>query len=85
MTMKNLQPKINYLTKLGIIVTLIISIIIAYFFESVVQLWYTIGSICIPGLILLVVSSYYPKIRVNNKIALIEIVVGVGVSLSGYL
>ena len=68
-------------TKFGIVVTLIISSITAYFFESVVQLWYTIGSICIPGLILLVVSSYFPKFRVSNKFALLEIIVGVLASL----
>lgn len=68
-------------TKLGIIFTLIISLVIAYFFESVVELWYTMGSICIPGLILLVVSSYYQKLRVSNKIALFEIVIGIASSL----
>jgi SSS family solute:Na+ symporter len=68
-------------TKLGIIITLIFSLIIAYFFESVVELWYIIGSICIPGLILLVVSSYYQKLRVSNNIALFEILVGITSSL----
>ena len=68
-------------TKIGIIVTLIISLVIAYFFESVVELWYTIGSICIPGLILLVVSSYYQKLRVSNNIALFEILIGVASSV----
>ncbi len=73
-------PLVTY-TKLGIIITLIISIIIAYFFESVVELWYTIGSICIPGLILLVISSYYQKFKVSNKIALSEIIIGVSASI----
>ncbi len=68
-------------TKLGIIFTLIISLVIAYFFESVVELWYTIGSICIPGLILLVVSSYYQKLRVSNNIALFEILIGIASSV----
>jgi SSS family solute:Na+ symporter len=68
-------------TRLGIVVTLTISIITAYYFESVVQLWYTIGSICIPGIILLVVSSYYPKLKVNSKIALYEIIIGVSSSV----
>ncbi|MCW8850218.1 MAG: sodium:solute symporter family protein [Melioribacteraceae bacterium] len=68
-------------TKLGIIFTLIISLIIAYFFESVVELWYTIGSICIPGLILLVVSSYYQKLRISNNLALFEILIGVSSSI----
>jgi solute:Na+ symporter, SSS family len=68
-------------TKLGIIVTLIMSLVIAYYFESVVELWYTIGSICIPGLILLVISSYYEKYRISNKIAFYEILIGVSTSI----
>ncbi len=71
-----------FYTKLGIAVTLTISIITAYYFESVVQLWYIIGSICIPGLILLVVSSYYPKFRISNKMAFYEIIIGVVASIS---
>lgn len=70
-----------FYTQVGIILTLTISIIAAYYFESVVELWYTIGSICIPGLILLVVSSYYPKLRINKKIALFEIIIGVFTSI----
>jgi len=70
-----------YYTKLGIIITLIISLVIAYFFQSVVELWYTIGSICIPGIILLVISSYYHQFKIDNKIAFYEIIVGVFSSL----
>lgn len=75
------EKTLVYYTKLGIIFTLLISIVIAYFFESVVELWYTIGSICIPGLILLVVSSYYPKFKVSRNIAFLEILIGLSSSL----
>lgn len=68
-------------TKIGIIITLIISIIAAYFYKSVVELWYTIGSICIPGTIFLVISSYYQKFRVTKKVALYETLFGVASSL----
>lgn len=72
-------------TKFGILLTVIISIIIAYYFESVVELWYTIGSICIPGIILLVISSYYTKFRISKKIAFYEIIIGVFSSLTWLL
>lgn len=68
-------------TKIGIFITIVISIIISFYFESVVKLWYTIGSICIPGLILLIISAYYPKIRVKNSIALIELIAGSSISI----
>ena len=75
------EKSLVYYTKLGLIFALVISLVTAYYFESVVQLWYTIGSICIPGIILLVISSYYPKLRVNKNIALYEIIIGVLASL----
>ena len=75
------EKSLVHYAKLGIIFTLVISLVIAYFFESVVELWYTIGSICIPGLILLVVSSYYQKLRVSNNIALFEIIIGITSSI----
>ncbi len=70
-----------FYTKIGIIFTSLISLLIALFFESVVEMWYTIGSICIPGLILLVIGAYFPKYKVNGKFALIEILIGVCVSI----
>jgi SSS family solute:Na+ symporter len=72
-------------TQLGIIVTLIISICISYFFQSVVELWYLIGSICIPGILLIVVSSYYQKIKVSSNFAIIEIIFGALISFFWFL
>ncbi|MCB9250631.1 MAG: hypothetical protein H6613_19900 [Ignavibacteriales bacterium] len=78
----NTKPKsLIKFTQIGIMVTLILSIVIAYYFQSVVELWYTIGSICIPGLILIVVSSYYSKLQINSNWAIIEILSGVSASL----
>jgi len=46
-----------------------------------VQLWYTIGSIAIPGIIFLVVGSYYKSFRIENKFAAAEIIFASGFSL----
>ena len=83
---QKLKPKfsdkeLNKFTKVGLIVSAVISILLAYYFESVVQIWYTIGSICIPGIILLIFGAYYPKLKVTNKIAVLEIVGATGASL----
>ncbi len=82
-TNSNSQSNISIIsyTKIGIILTLVISITTAYYFKSVVELWYTIGSICIPGIILLVISSYYPRISVSKRVALLEIIIGVSTSI----
>lgn len=68
----------------GLIVSGILSLTLAYFIPSVIELWYTIGSLCIPGLILLVISAYYPKFKVSNKWALAEMVTAVLLSLIWY-
>ncbi|MBL1213696.1 MAG: sodium:solute symporter family protein [Ignavibacteriae bacterium] len=75
------ESELNKFTKVGLIVSAVISVLLAYYFESVVQIWYTIGSICIPGIILLIFGAYYPKLKVTNKIANIEIVGATGTSL----
>jgi len=71
------EDKIKLYTVIGIIITSILSVVIAYTIPSVVQIWYTIGSLFIPGIILPVISSYYPKISVSNKIIMIEIVLAI--------
>jgi len=68
--------KLKHYTQIGLTITGIISIIIAFLIPSVIELWYTIGTICIPGLILPVIGSYYTKLKISNKITLTEIVSG---------
>lgn len=66
------DEKLKWFTSLGIIISGIISIIISYLIPSVVEIWYTIGSLFIPAIIPAVISSYYQKIKIDNKIMLIE-------------
>ena len=67
------EEKIKSYTVIGIIISGIISILIAYFIPSVVEIWYTIGSLFIPGIILPVISAYYPKLRIASKLIITEI------------
>ncbi|HEX2867522.1 MAG TPA: sodium:solute symporter family protein [Ignavibacteriales bacterium] len=69
----------------GLIVSGIISILLAYIIPSVIDLWYTIGTICIPGIIMPVISAYYPKLRVSPTIALIEVTLSCLISLLWYI
>ena len=73
----NEDSQIILYTRVGIIFTAFSSFFIAYSFTSIVDMWYTIGSICIPGLIILVVSSYYTKFKIDNNIAYLEIILSV--------
>jgi SSS family solute:Na+ symporter len=74
------EVKRVFFVKIGLAVTIIISVLIAYFYNSVIEIWYSIGSVCIPGLILLIISSYYKKFRISNSTALIEIIISTVVS-----
>lgn len=67
------EEKIKSYTVIGIIISGIISILIAYFISSVVEIWYTIGSLFIPGIILPVISAYYSKLRITSKWIITEI------------
>ncbi|MBS3945060.1 MAG: sodium:solute symporter family protein [Melioribacter sp.] len=74
---KNISEKnVVLYVKVGIIISGIIAIILSAAIQSVIDLWYLIGSFCIPGIILLIFGAYFEKFRVSNHIALIEIIVG---------
>jgi SSS family solute:Na+ symporter len=72
-------------TRIGLIISAVLAITLAYFVQSVISLWYVIGSICIPGIILLVFGAYYNRIRISTKYALIEILGGVLASLFWFM
>jgi SSS family solute:Na+ symporter len=69
----------------GIVISGLLSIVIAYFIPSVVEIWYTIGSMFIPGIILSVISAYYEKFRVSKEIIIIEMSGAVILSIIWFL
>lgn len=71
-------------TILGLLLSGIISILIAYQIPSVINIWYTIGSLCIPGMILPVISAYYTKFRIENKLIFAEMILAVLTSIIWY-
>ncbi len=75
------QKKIIQLTRIGIILSAIIAILLAYSIQSVIQIWFTVGSICIPGIILLIGGAYYEGFRIKGNLASFEIVAATAASL----
>lgn len=55
------------LTKLGLIVSLFFAAGLALYVPSVIQLWYSIASVMVPGLLLPVMGCYYPALRYPRK------------------
>ena len=78
------ENKLKEYTVYGLIASGIIAALLAYAIPSVIQIWYTIGSICIPGMIIPVISAYYTKIKIDNKIVLVEMISAVICSLTWY-
>ena len=68
------ESRIKNYTVIGLIISGILAILLAYLIPSVIEIWYTIGSLFIPGIILPVVSAYYPKLRISSRIISVEMI-----------
>jgi len=75
------ESKLKNYTQLGLIVSAVVAVIISLLFSSVIEIWYSIGSICIPGIILLIFGAYYEKLKVSNRTAFYEIIISIAASL----
>ncbi|RPI70938.1 MAG: sodium:solute symporter family protein [Ignavibacteriales bacterium] len=72
-------------TIVGLMISGSIAILLAYSIPSVIQIWYTIGSLLIPAIILPVVSAYYPLLRVKRKFVISEMIIALFASTTWYL
>jgi solute:Na+ symporter, SSS family len=87
------SDKKNYIitrfTKIGLIISFILSIFIAFFIPSVIKIWYTIGTVIIPGLLVPLLASYFEKTKMNTTSAFLSMLLGWLTSLTwlivGYL
>jgi len=79
------ETKLKSYTIIGLMISGILAIVLALLIPSVIEIWYTIGSLFIPAIILPVISAYYPKIRIENKYVLVEMITAVAGSTSWYL
>lgn len=67
--------------KSGLIITAIISILVAILIPSVVQIWYVLGTLFIPPMLLPLVACYYPRIRPAPRWILFNLVLSFSTSL----
>jgi SSS family solute:Na+ symporter len=74
------ETKLKSYTIIGLMISGILAIVLALLIPSVIEIWYTIGSLFIPAIILPVISAYYPKIRIENKLVLIEMITAIALS-----
>jgi SSS family solute:Na+ symporter len=69
------------LTRLSIVVAAIIGIVLIMIYPSVVDLWYVIGTVIIPGLLFPVLGIYIPAFKIARSQVFSYMVVCSGVSL----
>lgn len=77
--------KLKFYSSNGIIISGIIAILISFFIPSVVEIWYTIGSLFIPAIIPAVISAYYPKFRIESSVMFFEMFFALICSIGWYI
>lgn len=78
-------PKIVRYSQIGIFLTAVISIAISLLIPSVIQIWYDLGTVFIPGLLIPLVTSYFPRLRIESKYIFLSMMFGWTVSLTWLL
>ena len=78
------ENKLKLYTVAGLILSGIMSVILAYLIPSVIEIWYLIGSFCIPGILLAVISSYYTKLKVSPVFIISEMITAVSTSIAWF-
>lgn len=63
------DKRLNMRTFLGLTLTTVIALVLAILVPSVVKLWYSVGTTFIPGLLLPLLSAYWPRLRVRRAAA----------------
>lgn len=82
---QNTKKHINYYIKYGLILTGFISIVLAWLLPSVIKLWYIIGSLCIPPMLLPLVGGYFEKVRLSTKQTLLVMIFSFLISLFSFV
>ena len=79
------DQKIVSLTRLGLILTAVISIGLCMIFPSVIKLWYVIGSLFIPPMLLPVLTAYFPKYKLSVSYTFVIMISSFSLSLLSFI
>ncbi|MEO6693653.1 MAG: sodium:solute symporter family protein [Ignavibacteria bacterium] len=71
--------------RLGMIVSAVFSLFVAYMIPSVINIWYTIGTMILPALLISVISSYYEKLQIHSKFIFASMITSFSISLISFL
>lgn len=83
------EKEITYYTRIGLILSALLALAAALYFESIVDIWHHLGSVGTPALLVPLFFAFYGKRLMRSGIALASIIISGGLSfawlLSGYL
>jgi len=77
--------KVNNYTKAGLIITAVISILLCLIMPSVIKLWYVIGSLFIPPMLLPLLTAYLKNSQLPGRQTLIIMITSFLVSLLSFI
>jgi len=76
-------------TQIGLIISFALSAILALTIPSVIKLWYTIGTVVIPGLLVPLMASYFERFKIPTRYAFLSMLLGwltsLGWLIAGYV
>ncbi len=75
------EKQVIFMTKIGILISLGISIVLALFFDSIVDMWYYIGTIGISALIVPILFGFFYKGKKSSLAAFFSMIAGSVTSL----
>jgi SSS family solute:Na+ symporter len=78
------EGRINFYTKIGLLVSAVLAIVIALYFDSVIDVWYAFGSVGAPMLLVPLFFSFVGRRRMRPRVALWNIIAA-GVASGGWL
>ncbi len=68
-------------TRSGLLVTAIVSILLVWSIPSVIQLWYVIGTLFIPPMLLPLLTAYYPQFQLKSRSTFLVMLLSFSISL----
>ncbi|MBS1903021.1 MAG: sodium:solute symporter family protein [Bacteroidetes bacterium] len=78
------EDRVKYYTRVGLVVTALISVVVISVSERIYMIWYSFASVLVPMLLFPLTLSYFPKLRPSVKAAEWSIILGGLMALAAY-
>jgi Na+/proline symporter len=83
------DKQVMNMTKIGIVITIGFAVVLSLFFDSIVTMWYTIGTIGISALIVPILVGFFYKGKKSSLASILSMIAGSGTAfiwmIHGYL